>query len=85
MLYFIHYQDTIYTDSKDKAAIIHYFTSVFISKDEGTDPCQLRVAVHFLIFHLIHNEGVTNLPSNLDDYKAIATDEISTTLLKDLL
>ena len=44
---------------------------MFISKDEGTDPCQPRVAVHFLIFHLIHDEGVTNLPSNLDDHKAI--------------
>ena len=71
----------IYTDSKDKASILNnYFTSVFTMED-GYIPTMDGSSFPDISPFFIHDEGVANLLSNLDDHKASGPDEIPTTLL----
>ena len=80
----LRYNDTTYTDPKDKATILNnYFTSVFISED-GHMPTLDDNSFPNISPIFIHNEGVAGLLSNLEDHKASGPDEIPTTLLKRL-
>ena len=82
----LQHNDRTYTDSKDKASILNdYFASIFISED-GSMPSLDSNSLNFTDISplLIHDEGVANLLSSLDDHKASRPDEIPTTLLKKL-
>ena len=78
----LRHNDRTYTDSKDKANILNdYFASVFISED-GSMPTLDSNSFPDISPLLIHDEGVANLLSSLDDHKASGPDEIPTTLVK---
>ena len=80
----LRHNDRTYTDSKDKASILNdYFASVFVSED-GSMPTLDSNSFPDISPLLIHDEGVANLLSSLDDHKASGPDEIPTTLLKKL-
>ena len=80
----LRYNDTTYTDPKDKATILNnYFTSVFISED-GHMPNLDDNPFPNISLIFIHNEDIAGLLSNLEDHKASGPDEIPTTLLKRL-
>ena len=64
--------------------MITFYLFLYLHEDSS----QLSMAVHFLIAIsplLIHDEGVANSLSSLDDHKASEPDEIPTTLLKNWL
>ena len=81
----LQYNDTSYTDSKDKASILNnYFMSVFTIED-GSIPTMDGSSFPDISPLFICDEGVANLLSNLDNHKASGPDWIPATLLKNLL
>ena len=80
----LRYNDTLYTDSKDKASILNnYFTSVFTMED-GSIPIMDGTSFPDISPLFIFDESVANLLSNLDDHKVNGPDGIPATLLKKL-
>jgi len=70
---------------KDKAEILNdYFSSVYTSEDVSTIPTLDGINYPNISPVVIHNEGITNLLSNLKEHKARGPDEIPTILLKRL-
>ena len=80
----LRYNDTLYTDSKDKASILNnYFTSVFTTEGESI-PTMDGSSFPDISPLFICDEVVVNLLSSLDDHKASGPDGIPATLLKKL-